>query len=133
MPVSVPGPMPITHAAQPAQAIPPGGTPLHLRIVYASSDPAEAGQIAALAARLRAQNGDIATARAWAGRPKIEDVVYFFPTDRAGASRIAAGLAQITKRTAPVVLVHVTPLPRPGTIEIRLPLKDGKDLNSEGS
>ncbi len=131
--VAASGPMPITHAAQPAPAIPPVGTPLHLRIVYASSAPAEAGQIAALAARLRAQIGDIATARVWAGKPKIEDVVYFFPNDRAGASRIAAGLAQITKRTAPVVLVHANPLPRPGTIEIRLPLKDGKALNSEGS
>jgi hypothetical protein len=133
LPVSVPGPMPVTHVAQQPPAILPGGTPLHLRIVYAASDPAEAGQIAALAERLRAEIGDIATARALAGRPRVEDVAYFFSADRAGASRIAAGLAQITKRTAPVVLVHATPLPRPGTIEIRLPLKDGKDLNSEGS
>jgi hypothetical protein len=106
-PTPVPAPPIATPMPTPA-SVPslPFGTPIHLRIVYAASDPVEASQIAGLTQRLRSEVGDI---------------VYFFPTDRADASRIAASLAQLTKRAEPVVLGHSKALFRPGTIEIRLP------------
>jgi len=111
----------------------PTGTALHLHIVYTPADPAEGARIDALTAQLRSQVSDVATATVTAGPAASEGVVYFFPDDRAGASRIAASLVRLTKRPEPVVLVHAKPLPRPGTVEIRLPLKVGKDLTHEGS
>jgi hypothetical protein len=116
-PIATPMPTP-TPASVPSL---PFGTPIHLRIVYAASDPVEASQIAGLTQRLRSEVGDIATADAAPGPTSADDVVYFFPTDRADASRIAASLAQLTKRAEPVVLGHSKALFRPGTIEIRLP------------
>ena len=107
----------------------PTDTGLHLRIVYAPSDPAEETQIDALTQRLRGENSDIASTVAAPGPAAEGGVLYFFPNDRAGAGRVAASLAGMTKRPEPVVLVHANPLPRPGTVEIRLPPRFAKDLN----
>jgi hypothetical protein len=123
--------------AEPPHAVPvgletlPTSTPLHLHIIYTPSDPAEAARTDVLAKRLRSAVGTIATTDALSARATRGAVVYFFPADRAGADRIAASLAQITKRPEPVLLGHRKRLPRPGTIEIRLPRKDGKDLSNE--
>jgi hypothetical protein len=123
-------PAPLTALALPDTL--PTGSALHLRIVYQPSDPAEAPRLEALTARLRSQNSEIASATTSAGRASHASVVYFFANDRAGASRIAASLARITRRAEPVSLVHANPLPRPGTVEIRLPSAVEKDLNDEG-
>jgi hypothetical protein len=109
----------------------PAGTPVHLRIVYTPSDPAEASRIDALAKRLSSQIPSIASVTAAAGPAAFSGVAYFFPGDRAGASRVAASLARMTRRAEPLLLIHANPLPRPGTIEIRLPLRVGKELNNE--
>ncbi len=111
----------------------PDGTPMHLRIVYAPSSPMEGLRMEAFASQLRRQMSDIASATASAGSVPDEAVVYFFPQDAVGALRVAAGLSRITKRPEPVALVHASVLPRPGTVEIRLPLKVAKDLSNEGS
>ena len=107
----------------------PTDTGLHLRIVYTPSDPAEETQIDALTQRLRGENSDIASTVAAPGPAAEGGVLYFFPNDRAGAGRVAASLAGMTKRPEPVVLVHANPLPRPGTVEIRLSPRFAKDLN----
>ena len=107
----------------------PIDTGLHLRIVYTPSDPAEETQIDALTQRLRGENSDIASTVAAPGPAAEGGVLYFFPNDRAGAGRVAASLAGMTKRPEPVVLVHANPLPRPGTVEIRLSPRFAKDLN----
>ena len=107
----------------------PTDTGLHLRIVYTPSDPAEETQIDALTLRLRGENSDIASTVAAPGPAAEGGVLYFFPNDRAGAGRVAASLAGMTKRPEPVVLVHANPLPRPGTVEIRLSPRSAKDLN----
>ncbi len=134
VPVPPPPPAP---APAPAKVAPPAalpaGTGMYVRVVYAPSDAAGGARIDAFTARLRSENPDIASTTAAAGRAAGDGVAYFFPGDRAGASRIAASLARMTKRPEPVVLVHAKPLPRPGTIEIRLPTQDEKDLNNEGS
>ena len=109
----------------------PSDTPLHLTIIYSPSDLAEAARVAGMSARLRRQMPNIISANVTAGRVKTEDVGYFFPADRAGAIQVAESLGQLTDRTEPVVLVHARALPRPGTVEIRLPLKQEKDLNNE--
>jgi hypothetical protein len=134
----IPAP-PIRPAVAPAPAkvappaAPPAGTGMYLRVVYAPADAAEGARIDALTARLQSENPDIASATAAAGPAAGDGVAYFFPDDRAGASRIAASLARMTKRPEPVVLVHAKALPRPGSIDIRLPTQDEKDLNNEGS
>jgi hypothetical protein len=110
----------------------PAATALHLRIVYTSSGAADGSRIETLTKTLQSQDQDIATAVASPGPAADGGVVYFFPNDRAGASRVAASLAHVTKLPEPVMLVHSDPLPRPGTIEIRLSLKVEKDLNNEG-
>jgi hypothetical protein len=125
-------PAPAQSATPPEIATLPAATALHLRIVYTSSNPADKSRIETLTKTLQSQDQDIATAVASPGPAADEGVVYFFPNDRAGASRIAASLARMTKRPEPVMLVHSDPLPRPGTIEIRLSLKVEKDLNNEG-
>jgi hypothetical protein len=127
------------HVAPPAPlAVPrlpevlPTGSALHLWIVYRPSDPAAGSKVDALTSQLRSQISDITSATASVGPAATESVVYFFPSDRAGASRIAASLARMTGRTEPVMLVHADHLPRPGTVEIRLPFKVGEDLSNEG-
>jgi hypothetical protein len=111
----------------------PSGTPLHLQIIYTPAGPQEAVRVASLAARLRAEVDAIATSVSTVAPVKTEVVAYFFPDDRAGATAVAASLARLTKRPEPVKLLHMTPLPRPGTVEILLPLKSGKDLTNESS
>jgi hypothetical protein len=127
------------HVAPPAPlAVPrlpevlPTGSALHLWIVYRPSDPAAGSKVDALTSQLRSQISDITSATASVGPAATESVVYFFPSDRAGASRIAASLARMTGRTEPVMLVHADHLPRPGTVEIRLPFKVGEELSNEG-
>ena len=128
LPIVPPGPI----AALPLPEMLPTGSALHLRIVYQPADATEGTRLEALADRLRSQNSEIASASLSTGSASQTSVVYFFPTDRAGAGRIAASLARMTRRAEPVMLVHANPLPRPGTVEIRLPLTVGKDLNDEG-
>ena len=119
-------------AVPPLPAVLPTGSALHLWIVYRPSDPAAGSKVDALTSQLRSQISDITSATASVGPAATESVVYFFPSDRAGASRIAASLARMTRRTEPVMLVHADHLPRPGTVEIRLPFKVGEDLSNEG-
>jgi hypothetical protein len=57
-----------------------------------------------------------------------ELVVYFFADDRAAAALLAASLAHITRRTAPMMLVRAKSAPQPGTVDILLPLRSGEDL-----
>jgi hypothetical protein len=57
-----------------------------------------------------------------------EAILYFFPNDRTAASLVAASLAQITKRTAPIMLLRAKSAPQPGTVDILLPLRSGEDL-----
>jgi hypothetical protein len=110
----------------------PTGTGLHLRIVYVPTDAAEGSRLAALAGQLRSEVSDITSAMTSAGPVSGSGVVYFFSNDRAEAGRIADSLSRLTKRTEPVMMVHREPLPRPGTVEIRIPLKEGKVLRNEG-
>ena len=110
----------------------PAGTPLYLRIVYTPADPARPHRFDALTRRLRSQVAGIASVTASVGPAAYSSVDYFFPGDRAGASRLAAILARMTRRAEPLVLLHANPLPRPGTIEIRLTSRVGKELINEG-
>ena len=110
----------------------PAGDALHLRIVYRSSDAGAGGQIEALTSRLRGQNADIESATASSGPAETEGVVYFFRNDRAGASRIAASIGRLMNRAEPVMLVHADHLPRPGTVEFRIPFRVEKDLSNAG-
>jgi hypothetical protein len=119
-------------AVPPLPDVLPTGSALHLWIVYQPSDPAAGSKVDALTSQLRSQISDITSATASVGPAATESVVYFFPSDRAGASRIAASLARMTGRTEPVMLVHADHLPRPGTVEIRLPFKVGEELSNEG-
>jgi hypothetical protein len=111
----------------------PSGTPLHLQIIYTPAGPQEAVRVASLAAKLRTEVDAIATSMSSVAPVKTEVVAYFFPDDRAGATAVAASLARLTKRPEPVKLLHMKPLPRPGTVQILLPLKSGKDLTNESS
>jgi hypothetical protein len=74
---------------------------------------------------------DIATAGASEWPVRHELVIYFFPDDRAAAGRVAASLAQITKRAPPVMLLRTKSAPPPGTVDILLPLRSGEDLNND--
>jgi hypothetical protein len=98
------------------------GGGLYLQIVYPPSDPAEASRIGALISVLRSEVGDIASATVTTG-PAAQDVVvvYFFQKDHANARRIAVSLGHTTRRHYRLMLGHEHPLPRPGTVEIRLP------------
>ncbi len=109
----------------------PAGPALHLQIVYASWGPQAAKSIAALQARIQSQMKDIATAGASEWPVRHELVIYFFPDDRAAAGRVAASLAQITKRAPPVMLLRTKSAPPPGTVDILLPLRSGEDLNND--
>jgi len=120
----------VTRPAVPGAFTLPTGTPVTLRIVYTPADPAAASRIDALAKRLSSQVASIASVTAFAGPASYASVVYYFPSDRAAAGRIAASLARMTRRPEPLLLVHANPLPRPGTIEIRLPLRNGKEPNN---
>ncbi len=120
-----PGPPPAT---APTRDPLPGGKPLHLQIVYASWGPRAAKDIAALQARLEGQVRGIATAGASEWPVRHELVVYFFADDRAAAALLAASLAHITRRTAPMMLVRAKSAPQPGTVDILLPLRSGEDL-----
>jgi hypothetical protein len=111
----------------------PSGTSLHLRVIYTPSGPQEAPRIAALTAQLSGAVNGIATTEASVGPVEAEAVAYFFPDDRASAMAVASSLAAVTKRAEPVKLLHGVPLPRPGTVDILLPLKSGKDLTNENS
>ena len=136
-PVAAPRPVPslpvVLPTTPPASDTLPDGTPLHLRIVYEPSSQTEVAHMDALAALLSRQTTEVASATASAGATPEEAVVYFFPDDAVGALRVAASLSRITNRSEPVTLVHSDVLPRPGTVEIRLPLKVAKDLSNEGS
>ena len=109
----------------------PTGAALHLRIVYRASARASKSRIEALTKRLHSQNTDIASATVSSGPAAVEGVSYFFTGDRAGASRIAASLARMTRREEPVMLVHSAPLPRPGTIVIWITIIDQKEFSYE--
>jgi hypothetical protein len=111
----------------------PSGTPLHLKIIYSPWAPQAASHVASLTARLQRQLNGIATSGDTVGPVKEEVVGYFFPDDRAGATAVAASLARLTKRVEPVRLLRSKPLPRPGTIEILIPRKNGKELTNESS
>jgi hypothetical protein len=104
------------------------GTPLHLQIVYAAWGPQAARAVAALQAKLKNHLRDIATSGASEWPVRHEVVIYFFPEDRAAASLVAASLAQITKRTAPMMLLRTKSAPQRGTVDILLPLRSGEDL-----
>jgi hypothetical protein len=124
------------HPARPAAAPTrqnqlPVGTPLHLEIVYASWGPQAAKDIAALQARIEGRLKDNATSGASEWPVRHEVVIYFFPGDRAAASLIAVSLAQITKRTAPMMLLRTKFAPQPGTVEILLPLRNGEELEND--
>jgi hypothetical protein len=97
------------------------GTLIQLRIVYTPYDTADQVRIDMLTSKLRNQINEIGSVTSSPGSVKTESVVYFFSNDRADASRVAASLARMTRRAVPVRLVHADPLPRPGTVEIRLP------------
>jgi hypothetical protein len=131
-PIALPTSPATTLAALPGAVTLPSGTPLYLRIVYTAADPAKPPRFDALTKRLRSQVGGIASVTASVGPAAYSSVDYFFPGDRAGASRVAASLARMTRRAEPLVLLHANPLPRPGTIEIRLTLRVGKELTNEG-
>jgi hypothetical protein len=109
----------------------PTGAALHLLIVYRGSARASKSRIEALTERLHSQNTDIASATVSSGPAAVEGVSYFFTVDRAGASRIAASLARMTRREEPVMLEHSAPLPRPGTIVIWITLNDQKEFIDE--
>jgi hypothetical protein len=117
-------------AAAPVFVDPPVSTPLNLQIVYASWGPKAAQTIASLQAKIQGQVKDIATSSASEWPVHHELVIYFFPDDRAAANRVAASLAQITKRTTPVTLLRTKSPPRPGTVEILLPMRSGADLKN---
>ncbi len=106
----------------------PVGTPIRLQIVYAASGPEEAKTITALAAKLQSQMKTIATLGTSQWPVRHEAILYFFPNDRTAASLVAASLAQITKRTAPIMLLRAKSAPQPGTVDILLPLRSGEDL-----
>jgi hypothetical protein len=138
-PATVAPEAPALHGVPPAPIVAPVpldplpvGSAIHLRVVYRPSDPAEGSRVAVLPDRLQSQNSDIASATASAGPAADERVVYFFPNDRAAASRIAASLARMTNRAEPVMLGHANPLPRPGTVEVQLASKVETELNNEG-
>ena len=129
-----PNPHPERPPATPAPARDgrPPGVALHLQIVHAPWGPQETTAVAALGARIEGQMKDVATwgASEWPVRREL--ILYFFPNDRAAASRVAAILAQITKRTAPpLLLLRTKPAPQPGTIDILLPLRSGEDLKND--
>ncbi len=126
-PTPAPAPSP---AAVQVSVDPPVSTPLNLQIVYASWGPQAAQTIAALQAKIQGQMKDITTSSASEWPVHHELVIYFFPDDRAAANRVAASLAQITKRTTPVILLRSKSPPRPGTVEILLPLRSGADLKN---
>jgi hypothetical protein len=105
--------------------------PIHLQIVYASSGPQEAKDIEALQAKILSQVTTIATSGASEWPVRHELVIYFFPDDRAAASLVAASLAQITKRTAPLMLLRTKSAPQPGTVDILLPLHNAEDLRND--
>jgi hypothetical protein len=141
-PLTESGPEPVVpKLAKPQTAQPPATPParnqlasgptIHLQIVYASWGPQSAKTIAALQARLKGQLMTIATSGASAWPVRHELVVYFFPGDRAAANLVAASLAQITKRTAPVMLLRTKSAPQPGTVDILLPLHSGEDLRND--
>jgi hypothetical protein len=123
-----PAPAPARVASATNLAPLPPGTPLHLRIIYTPWAPQEARAVASLAARVSGDVPDIATAQAAAGPVTAETVAYFFADDRAGAASVATSLARVTRHAEPVRLLHAKPLPRPGTVEILLPVNTGKDL-----
>jgi hypothetical protein len=124
-------PLAIAPAPQAAPPTPPAvrpvlerlaaGTLIQLRIVYTPYDTADQVRIDMLTSNLRNQINEIGIVTSSPGSVKTESVVYFFSNDRADASRVAASLARMTRRAVPVRLVHADPLPRPGTVEIRLP------------
>jgi cell wall-associated NlpC family hydrolase len=130
-PLAAPSPVPMASAG--AVTALPSGTPLHLKVIYSPWAPQASSDVASLTARLQSQVDDIATARASVGPVQDEAVAYFFPDDRAGATAVAASLARLTKRAEPVRLLRTQPLPRPGTIEILIPRKSGKELTNESS
>jgi hypothetical protein len=134
-PLTESGPKPVTERP-PATPVParddlPVGTPIHLQIVYASSGPEEARTIAALAAQLQGQMKTIATVGTSEWPVRHEAILYFFPNDRTAASLVAASLAQITERTAPIMLLRTKSAPQPGTVDILLPLRNPEDFKKD--
>jgi hypothetical protein len=109
----------------------PVGAAIHLNVVYSPDGRGSAGLASALSAKLESQLSQVVSSTMEQGRVTDSAVAYFFPTDQGSAELVAENLTRLTSRTEPILLVHLQPPPKPGTIEIRLSLPDGKDLHDE--
>jgi hypothetical protein len=110
----------------------PSGNSIHLEISYSSRGAGSARSVAVLCAQLRSKVVGIESLNIRAGDARTSMIAYFFPSDRAGATAIAANLRQIAKQSIPVELLRRVPQPRPGTVELFVPSQNVKELSNAG-
>ncbi|MBW4023335.1 MAG: hypothetical protein HIU92_09375 [Proteobacteria bacterium] len=109
--------------ATPAADTQPSGAPVLLQIIYAPAGAAEAARVAVFADRLTGAVGNVGAVSASPGRVRREGVVYYYPSDRDAAERVAASLARLTGRREAAILIHAKSRPAHGTVEVLMSLR----------